>query len=232
MDFDFTTYFNEYEALRTTTDAVFKKVCGAYPEEVNCRPGCDDCCYAIFDLTFIEALYINHQFNRQLSDDQKAVILDKANQIDRQLYRIKRKAAKQAEEGESEETIIDGMGRVRMRCPLLNKANRCDLYEVRPVICRLYGIPLAIGGKGRTCGISDFQPGVSYPTVSLDKLTHAMYGLSARMVREMQSRHRRMGEILVPLSMALLTDYDETYLGIGPEKEPEPVPRRKKAGAR
>jgi len=32
--------------------------------------------------------------------------------------------------------------------------------------------------------------------------------------------------------MAILTDYDETYLGIGPEKEPEPVPRRKKAGLR
>ena len=66
----------------------------------------------------------------------------------------------------------------------------------------------------------------------MDKLTHALYGLSARLVREIQSRHHRMGEILVPLSMALLTEYNETYLGIGPEKEPEPVRHRKKGIAR
>lgn len=232
MDFDFTPFFKEYEALRATTDAVFKKVSGEYPKEVKCRSGCDGCCYAVFDLTFIEALYLNHQFHQQIRDEQKAVIIEKANQTDRQLYRIKRKAAKQAEAGENEETIIESMGRLRIRCPLLNDAKRCDLYEARPIVCRLYGIPLAIGGKGRTCGVSDFEPGVSYPTVNLDKLTHAMYGLSTRLVRELQSRHQRMGELLVPVSMAILTDYDETYLGIGPEKEPEPLPRRKKPGAR
>ncbi len=228
MDFNFAPYFQEYEALRATTDAVFNKVCGSYPQEVKCRPGCDDCCYAVFDLTFIEALYINHQFYHLLNDEKQTKILEEANRADRDLYRIKRKAAKRVDAGEKEETIIEEMGRVRLRCPLLSEDCRCELYDVRPIICRLYGIPLAIGGQGRTCGVSGFEPGASYPSVNLDKLTHAMYGLSTRLVREMGSRHTRMGELLVPLSMALLTDYNETYLGIGPEEEPEPVPRRRK----
>jgi Fe-S-cluster containining protein len=232
MNIDFKPYFQEYEALRATADAVSKKVSSAFPLEFKCQPQCDDCCYALFDLTLIEALYINHQFHRQLSDDQRAAIIEKANHADRRLYKIKRDAAREAGQGKSEEEIIDRMGRIRIRCPLLNDENMCALYDSRPITCRLYGIPLAIGGKGRTCGISGFKPGESYPTVSMDKLTHALYGLSARLVREIQSRHHRMGEILVPLSMALLTEYNETYLGIGPEKEPEPVRHRKKGIAR
>ena len=53
MDIDFTPYFREYEALRATTDTVFEKVSRSYPQEVKCQPHCDDCCYALFDLTFI-----------------------------------------------------------------------------------------------------------------------------------------------------------------------------------
>ncbi len=232
MDIDFQPYFREYEALRTTADAVFDKVCRSYPEEVRCRPGCEDCCYAVFDLTFIEALYINHQYNHQLSADQRESINKKANQTDRQLYKLKRDAAREVARGHDEEEIVGRMGRIRSRCPLLNTENQCDLYDFRPITCRLYGIPLAISGKGHTCGISGFTPGTAYPTVSMDKLTHSLYGLSSRFVRDIQSRHHQMAEILVPLSMAILTDYDETYLGIGQEPEPEPTRSHKKGGSK
>jgi len=232
MDFDFTPYFQEYEALRATTDAVFEKVNQSYPAEVKCKPGCDDCCHALFDLTFIEALYVNHQFNRSLPPDQRESIIEKANRTDRQLHKIKRHAAREVADGQNEETIIKRLGQVRSRCPLLNDRHQCDLYDFRPITCRLYGIPLAIGGKGHTCGLSGFTPGTAYPTVSMDKLTHSLYGLSSRLVRDMESRHHRMGEILVPLSMALLTDYDDTYLGTGPEETPAPTPHRKKRGTK
>lgn len=229
MDVDFSLYFREYEAIRATTDAIFVKVAQSYPQEVKCQPHCDDCCYAVFDLTFIEALYINYQFNHLLDKDRRAAIIEKANKTDRQLYKIKRDAAREAGEGKSEEKIIGDMGRIRSRCPLLNDENMCALYNARPITCRLYGIPLAIGGKGHTCGVSGFKPGTSYPTVSVDKLTYSLYGLSTRLVREIKSRHQKMGEILVPLSMALLTVYDDTYLGIGPEEAPEPTRHRKKS---
>jgi hypothetical protein len=34
--------------------------------------------------------------------------------------------------------------------------------------------------------------------------------------------------MLVPLSMALLSTYDDDYLGVGEEKAPEPLPSKKR----
>jgi hypothetical protein len=34
------------------------------------------------------------------------------------------------------------------------------------------------------------------------------------MVKEMGSRHVKMADVLVPVSMALITDYNDEYLGI------------------
>jgi hypothetical protein len=83
-----------------------------------------------------------------------------------------------------------------------------------PITCRLYGIPTAIGGKGHTCGLSGFTKGKSYPTVNLDAIHQAflifLLNLSSISARNIQG----LSEMVVPLSMALLTVYDEEYLGI------------------
>jgi len=192
-----------------------------YPEAVTCKLHCDDCCHAVFDLSFIEALYISYHFNRQVDAADRLRIIEKANKADRQVYKLKRQAAKAAREGHSEDQIVTEIGKERVACPLLNDAQRCEMYDLRPITCRIYGVPMAIGGKGRTCGLSKFKPGEQYPTVNIDKLNQSLYDLSAQLVRDLESRHTRMADMLVPLSMALLTSYDETYLGVGPEPEPE-----------
>ena len=61
MDFDFTPYFKKYEELLKIADQVFERMAQQYPTNVECRTGCADCCHALFDLTIIEALYLNHQ---------------------------------------------------------------------------------------------------------------------------------------------------------------------------
>lgn len=220
MDLDFTPYFKEYEELLRTADAVFEKVQAEYPDCVKCVPGCADCCYAIFDLTLVEALYINHHFQQQFDEPQKAAILKKANEADRQAFKIKRRAYKEREEGKDENTILTEMAEERIRCPLLNSENRCELYAQRPITCRLYGVPTAFGGQGHTCGLSGFQAGERYPTVNLDTIRQKLYLISYRIVRDIRSRHIQMGDMLVPLSMALLTVYDPDYLGI-PQPKPE-----------
>ncbi|MCP4672044.1 MAG: YkgJ family cysteine cluster protein, partial [Desulfobacula sp.] len=55
-------HFVKYEALVDMVDGVFDRVKQEYPKEVFCREKCSDCCYAIFDLTLIEALYLNAKF--------------------------------------------------------------------------------------------------------------------------------------------------------------------------
>ena len=219
MDIDFEPFFKEYEALLALADKTFEKVRQDFSDEVKCKLECADCCYAMFDLPLIEALYINYHFHQTFEGKQKEDYLEAVNRIDRQIHKLKRKANKDLEAGKSEEEILTELAAARVRCPLLNDQNQCDLYGFRPITCRLYGIPQQIGGKGRTCALSGFKAGEKYPTVNIDVLQKKLYQLSERLARAIKSRYAGLGEILVPLSMALLTDYDETYLGIRSQNE-------------
>jgi len=224
--FNFAPYFKAYEHIRDAAELIFEKMQNDFPKEVTCKLRCSDCCRAVFDLTFIEALYINYHFNRAVDDETRRLVIEKANTADRQVYRLKRAAAKDAAEGRDEADIVEEMGHARITCPLLEDDQTCQLYPYRPITCRLYGIPLSVGGKGRTCGISAFTPGKQYPTVQYDKIVERLQVLSRKLVAELKSRHAKMGELLVPLSMALLTQYDDTYLGIGPLPKPPPSTRK------
>ncbi|MFP4531350.1 MAG: YkgJ family cysteine cluster protein [Desulfobacterales bacterium] len=215
MNIDFTPFFKRYEALVEKADKAFAQVKAQFPEEVKCTPGCADCCYALFDLTLIEALYINYHFKREYTGAAREALLEKANAADRKIYKIKKSAFQSAQNGTDEEKVLTDVGQERIRCPLLNEDKRCDLYAYRPIACRVYGIPLAIGGKGHTCGHSGFVEGKRYPTFNQDVIHDQLMAISAEFVQEIESRHVKMADVLVPLSMALLTDYDEQYLGIG-----------------
>ncbi len=211
----FMPFFKKYEELIAAADGAFAHVKNEYPQHVKCEVKCYDCCYALFDLAFIEALYINYFFNKKLDGPERGKIIEKANKADRQIYKIKNKAYKEFEAGKSEDEILLEMASERIRCPLLNDENLCSLYEYRPITCRFYGIPTSIGGKGHTCGKSGFVEGKQYPTVNLDIIHKRLYELSDELVKKIKSRHIKMAEMLVPLSMSLLTVYNEEYLGIG-----------------
>lgn len=206
-------FFKKYEELSKTANDIFNKVRDEYPEEVRCTQGCADCCYALFDMTLIEALYIKHHFDSCFKGLERERRIELANKIDRGLYKLKRQAYKELEAGKEESDILKGLAEKKVRCPLLNDQNACDLYEFRPITCRLYGIPTSIAGEGHTCGLSGFIKGSPYPTVKLDIIQKKLFELSAELVAAIQSRYTRMGEMLIPLSMALLTEYDQAYLG-------------------
>jgi hypothetical protein len=62
---------------------------------------------------------------------------------------------------------------------------------------------------------------VTYPTANLDKIQSRLLQLSTDLARAIGSKFSRMGEMLVPLSMALITNYDDDYLGIRQSDNPE-----------
>jgi Fe-S-cluster containining protein len=214
MNEAFKPFFEQYEALSASVERAFETVKNQYPDCVKCKPLCSDCCYAVFDLTLIEALYINERFRGKFSGETLEILTERCNRIDRTLYKLKKSAYKAAESGKEENEILAEMAETRVRCPMLNDAQMCEIYEFRPLTCKLYGIPTAIGGKGYTCGLSAFEKGEKYPTAALDKIQNRLLELSAELAAAIQSKYMRMGEMLVPLSMALATVYDDEYLGI------------------
>lgn len=221
---DFEPYFIQYETLLQMSDDIFNKVKSDFPECVKCEVACSDCCYALFDLTLIEALYVNYHFQKTFEGQEREKRLEIANQIDRKLYQLKRKAYKEMENGKSESDILRAMAAEKVRCPLLNEQSRCDLYQYRPITCRIYGIPTSIAGESHTCGISGFKEGEPYPTVKLETIQKKLYQISAELAKAVGSRYSRMGEMLIPLSMALLTEYDEAYLGVKTSQKEENAP--------
>lgn len=221
MEVNFTPFFEKYEALVEKVERVFEQMKNKFPAEVQCKPGCSDCCNALFDLTLIEALYINFHFNQQFKNKQRDLLIEKANTADRQTYKIKRAAYKLTQEDSDDEKAIKEVSLKRIRCPLLNDQDLCDLYDFRPIACRVYGIPQAIGGKGRVCGFSGFNPGESYPTFNHDIVHDQLMTISAEFIQAICSKHFKMADMLVPVSMALITNYDEAYLGIGSEEKTE-----------
>ena len=232
MNVDLKPYFEKYEALVANADAAFDRVKDAYAECVKCKQQCADCCHALFDLTLIEALYLNHRFNEKFKGTPKVELLEKANRADRRIHKLKRKAFKEFKAGKNEGAILAEMALERVRCPLLNEEELCDLYDNRPLTCRFYGIPTAIGGAGHTCGQSGFEQGEQYPTVNLDVVHNRLQQISAELLRDIKSKNVRLADILVPVSMAMVTDYDDVYMGIAEEPAEEPKPRKRRKRGR
>lgn len=214
MALDFKKHFVKYEALVQMVDAVFDRVKNEYPKEVFCREKCSDCCYAIFDLTLIEALYLNDKFLKKFTGKEKNDLIEIADKTDRALVKMKRDAYKKVQKGTDELEIIAQMSQERVRCPLLDEQNLCVMYEHRPITCRVYGIPTSTEGKSHICGRTNFKQGDSYPTLNMDKIYTQLQLLSAELIKEIRSENIKMHELLIPVSMALVTEFDDKYLGV------------------
>ncbi|MBW1616785.1 MAG: YkgJ family cysteine cluster protein [Deltaproteobacteria bacterium] len=216
---DFTKYFKEYENIVATADNAFEQVKQAYPECMSCRINCADCCYAVFDIGLIEALYINWHFNDKIGGANRDFIIGKANKADRKAYQLKKRAYKEVKDGKNEQEVVVKMSLERIECPLLTEYKLCALYDYRPITCRLYGIPIHIGGLAHTCGRTGFEENKEYKTVKIEILQQKLYDLSVKVIKDIKSKHPDLFKMLIPVSMALLTEYNEEALGVPINKE-------------
>jgi hypothetical protein len=209
---NFSKTFARYETLVSEVDKIFNAMQEAHKDCVRCKIYCCDCCYAVFDVTLIESVYINYHFNNSLTRKERRTILKRAERADRQYYQIKQKLQKMyIHQGKSPEDVLSYLAEERVPCPLLNDKKLCDLYERRPITCRVYGIPTSIGGVPHICKESGFKEGTAYPTVNLDNMNDRLFQLSKELLQEMGSTRSKIHMGLVPVSVALMTTYDEKY---------------------
>ncbi len=161
--------FRELEDLYSLIDRTVGEIQRRYRKEVLCRKGCTDCCYAVFDVSLIEALYLRTCFD-SLDRRQRRAALIRA-----------KKAIKSWDQ-----LIAAGadLSLARIRCPLLSDDGECICYAARPINCRTYGIPTMIGNKGHVCGLSGFVRGKKYITLNLAPLQERLYELSVKLKGE------------------------------------------------
>ncbi|MBW1859443.1 MAG: YkgJ family cysteine cluster protein [Deltaproteobacteria bacterium] len=213
MMLDFSKTFARYEALVSEVDKIFSAMQEAHKDCIRCKIYCSDCCHAVFDVTLVEAVYINYHFNKSWDRKERRSILRRAEGADRKFYQIKQKLQKMyVQQRRSPEDVLSRVAEERVACPLLNDENLCDLYDRRPITCRVYGIPTSIGGVAHICAESGFKEATPYPTVNLDNMNDRLFQLSEDLVQEIGSTRSRIHMSLVPVSSALVTTYDEKYL--------------------
>ncbi len=161
--------FRDLKNLYSFTDRTTEEIQKRYRKEFLCKKGCTDCCYAVFDVSLIEALYLRARFD-SLGRKQRRVALHRA-----------KKAIKSWDQ-----LIAAGadLSTARIRCPLLTDKGECVCYDARPINCRTYGIPTVIEGKGHVCGFSGFVKGKKYITLNLAPLQKRLYELSVKLKGE------------------------------------------------
>jgi Fe-S-cluster containining protein len=160
--------FSRLKDLYQFVDNTVEEIKNQHPEQIRCKPGCADCCHAVFDISFIEAAYLadflsNHKdlVKSQQEHAQKAAV--------------------------AFETLLKedaDLAKARIRCPLLGEDDLCLGHEVRPVNCRTYGTPTVINGEAHVCGTSEFDNNKQYPTIDLEPLQKSLCEYSAQLVGE------------------------------------------------
>ncbi|MBW2609954.1 MAG: YkgJ family cysteine cluster protein [Deltaproteobacteria bacterium] len=194
-------FFQSYEFLADKADKAFQKIEKEYGAYIACKPHCSDCCHAVFGLFLIEASYIQHHFS-QLDIKEKDMALTRCDQADRDLKRMAIRLSKH--ENDPQMTAL-ALARERIRCPLLDDNDECILYSSRPITCRIYGIPTAIHGKARVCGMAGFKKGEQYPVFDLDSVYRDLFALSKELLEQAGEKDIERASLLISVSKALRT---------------------------
>lgn len=196
-----------YESLISRADGAFLGMKREYPEEFRCKPGCSDCCHALFGLFGLEAAYLKEHFDR-LGRKERRQILLRCGKMDKDLRKLEA-TRRSANQGPAPSP--DAMGKARIRCPLLEDDASCALYPYRPITCRVYGIPTRIRGKARVCGKAGFTRGESYPAFDLDLAQRELYLLSGDLLAQAGIGDPERASLLISMSQALKSPLEETF---------------------
>jgi Fe-S-cluster containining protein len=206
--------FSEYANIARKADYLFRSIQEKYPMSVKCRARCCDCCHAIFGVFPIEAAYINYHFNR-LERKARRDVLRRSEKAEAEMLKAKEKLKVFEEDPKMK---VFGLGKQRVRCPLLQDSEECVLYENRPIICRVYGVPYTLkrGDKevSYVCGISNFEEKASYPAVKLDNIYHELVRLSTELLAEAGYLNpAAKADLMLPLARVLRMPFEEIMKG-------------------
>ena len=68
-----TDILEKYGKLLAEIDAWFAGASSAYPKQINCGKGCSGCCRALFDITLLDARYLQQGFTQLAQQVQNKI---------------------------------------------------------------------------------------------------------------------------------------------------------------
>lgn len=135
---------DEDRRLRSLTDEAFADSAGRSGEHLVCHAGCNACCHGAFAISVLDALRLRAGLIdlRESAPKLAAEIVTRAKSYrDRYAGTFPGNAATGLLDPERAEEFAEFANDAA--CPALNpQSGLCDLYDMRPMTCRVFGPPV------------------------------------------------------------------------------------------
>ena len=164
-----------------------------------CRPGCTQCCFGVFAINQLDALRLQRGLAELESSapGRAAAIRKRARES---VARLRPEfpgdeSTGLLDEGEEAERRFGSFANDEP-CPVLDpKTGLCELYESRPMTCRVFGPPVRSEDGLGVCELC-FQ-GATDDEIAACEMIPDQDDLESRLLRELEKRSGRCGNTVI-----------------------------------
>ena len=192
------------QKLIQIVDAALSETARKSGQWLACRPGCRQCCIGVFAINQLDALRLERGLEKLEQRDRKraAAIRQRARDSFARLAADfpgdpgTGILAEDADSVERFETFANDEP-----CPVLDpQTGLCELYESRPMTCRVFGPPLRSEAGLGVCELC-FE-GASEDEIAACEMIPDPDDLESRLVDKVEKASRRHGESIIAFCLA------------------------------
>ena len=190
------------QKLIKIVDAALAETTRKSGPRLGCHPGCTPCCIGVFAINQLDALRLERGLVKLQQGDPKraAAIRERARDS------VARLSADFP--GDPRTGILDEDAPERFEtfandepCPVLDpKTGLCELYESRPMTCRVFGPPVRSEEGLGICELC-FQ-GASEEEIAACEMIPDPHGLESRLMDKVEKASGRHGESIIAFCLA------------------------------
>src|ERR1019366_7559055 len=185
-------------------DAAFADAARRSGEWLLCRPGCTQCCHGVFAIHQLDAARLRHGLEELEASDPE------------QPGRVKQRAQAAVDQlaanfpGDPASGILDESKEAQARfeefandeaCPVLDPSTgTCDLYQARPMTCRVFGPPVRSEDGLGVCELC--YHGATPEEIAGCEMTPNSDELECQALREVEDSTGRSGRTIVAFAIA------------------------------
>lgn len=205
---DLNSYFAAYERLLASAEAAFE-ACAAESERIrSCGSGTDACCHRVIYLQFIEAAYVHYHLNKTLHRDERLAAISRAvnaGQAAAQMLTDAGQGLANGPPGHWADPVEQGY-----TCPL-SLDQQCIAYSYRPLVCRVYGMPVVVDNRVASRGRQESRQVCTDSIFNLDQANEVLQEISQSLFFELHSVFLADRSFLFPLTDVVSGKFIEDY---------------------
>lgn len=169
-----------------------------------CRPGCTQCCIGVFAINQLDAARLRRGLAQleSRSPERAAAIRERARDAVNRLAKDFPGDPATGILGESEEARrrFEDFANDEL-CPVLDpQTGLCELYESRPMTCRVFGPPVRSEGGLGICELC--YQGASDREIAACEMVPDPDGLEARLLEKVEKSTGRSGDTIIAFCLA------------------------------